>query len=122
MRVVAKLSIIAVVLAVGIVHLKASVKLQNRFAERTRILQDYQWLESNLGPLVPMEVVLRFGKDNELTPWEQMELVDSVESAIIQTTAVNATYSAATFRPPVSRGRGLRGQMQKKLVKTFQLP
>jgi len=45
-----------------------------------------------------------------------MELVESIESAIMQTTAVNATYSAATFRPPVSRGIGLRGQMQKKIV------
>ncbi len=105
-----------VALSIGITKLKASVKLQNRFAARTQILQDYNWLENNLGPLVPMEVVLRFGKENELSLWQQMELVAAVESGIERTTAVNATYSAATFRPPVSRGSGVVGKMRKKLV------
>lgn len=105
-----------VALSIGITRLKASVKLQNRFAAGTQILQDYNWLENNLGPLVPMEVVLRFGKENKLSLWQQMELVAAVETGIERTTAVNATYSAATFRPPVSRRSGLMGQMQKKLV------
>lgn len=105
-----------VALSIGITRLKASVKLQNRFAERTQILQDYDWLESNLGPLVPMEVVLRFEKDKQPPLWTQLNMVASVESAIEQTTAVNATYSAATFKPPVPKSKGLRGKMQKKLV------
>ena len=73
-------------------------------------------MEDNLGPLVPMEVVIRFRNDGDVSLWRQPEIVRSIESAIKQTTEVNATYSAATFRPPISRSRGLRGEMQKRLT------
>ena len=110
-------SLIALVaLAIGISQLKASVKIQNRFANKTQIIQDYHWLEENLGPLVPMEVVLRVPTTTELTEWEQMEIVYSVENALEQTTDVNATYSAATFRPPVPRRSGLRNKLQREVV------
>lgn len=105
-----------VALAIGGTRLKASVKIQNRFADRTTIIQNYQWLESKLGPLVPMEVVLRFEKTDDYTLWQQLELVKSIERALEQTTDINATYSAVTFRPTVPRGKGLRSLMQKRLI------
>ena len=40
--------------------LRSTVKLQYRFGSKSRILQDYRWLEKNLGPLVPLEIVVRF--------------------------------------------------------------
>ena len=55
--------IAVVVLALGTFRLKASVNLQNRFASRTKIIKDYQWLESKLGPLVPLEVEVKFGPE-----------------------------------------------------------
>lgn len=102
------------ILAVGIFRLGASVKIQNRFASRTKIISDYRWLEDNLGPLVPMEVVLRFDPESELTPWQQMQMVKSVERAIKQTTAVNATLSAATFEPQLPRGNRFRDKIKRE--------
>ena len=102
------------ILAVGIFRLGASVKIQNRFASRTKIISDYRWLEENLGPLVPMEVVLRFDPESELTPWEQMQFVKSVERAIKQTTAVNATLSAATFEPQLPRGNRFTDKFKRE--------
>ena len=105
------------VLAMGIFQLKASVKIQNRFASKTKIISDYQWLEENLGPLVPMEVVLRFNPENELTAWDQMQLVKSVEQAIKQTTAVNATLSAATFEPVLPEGNRFTDKFKRQTMK-----
>ena len=104
------------ILSVGVFRLKASVKIQNRFASRTRIISDYQWLEKNLGPLVPMEVVIHFDPESEMNPWDQMQLVKSVERAVKQTTAVNATLSAATFEPELPRGRNLGATFQRKAL------
>ncbi len=47
----------------GLPKIQPSVKLMNFFKQDTSIIRDYAWLEENLGPLVPMEVVVRF--DNE---------------------------------------------------------
>ena len=101
-------------LGTGIFNLRASVKLQNRFSAKAKIIQDYDWLESNLGPLVPMEIMLYFSPESDLPLWDQMQMVQSIERAVKQTTAVNATLSAATFEPPVSKGNRLSDVMRRK--------
>ena len=101
-------------LGTGILSLKASVKLQNRFSSKAKIIQDYLWLEANLGPLVPMEIMLYFSPESDLTEWQEMQMVQSIERAVKQTTAVNATWSAATFEPPTPRGRRLPDMIQRK--------
>lgn len=106
--------IAVIVLSVGIFKLKANVKLQNRFANRTKILSDYKWLESRLGPLVPMEVEIKVGSENQLDRWTQMEMIQSIERAVKQTTAVNATLSAATFKPYIPKGNSLTDRIGRR--------
>ncbi len=112
--VVVPVLICVAILSVGIFNLRASVKLQNRFHTRAKILQDYQWLEDNLGPLVPMEVVINFTPENHLTLWQKMQLVESVERAIKRTTAVNATLSVGTFRPYIPRGTSFTQKVDRR--------
>ncbi len=45
--------------ALGLFRLNTSVQLMNMFESDARIIQDYRWLETNLGHLVPMELVVR---------------------------------------------------------------
>ncbi|QDU78119.1 putative efflux pump membrane transporter TtgB [Bremerella volcania] len=45
--------------AFGLQYLKTSVQLLKMFDDDARIIQDYAWLEDNLGKLVPMELVVR---------------------------------------------------------------
>ena len=97
------------------IHLKASVKIQNRFHDRAKILQDYAWLETHLGPLVPMEVVLNFTPKNNLSLWNKMQMVKAVERAVRQTTEVNATLSVATFEPPVPRRGGFAREWKRRM-------
>ena len=46
----------------GLARLQATMELGDFFTEDTTIVQDHQWLEDTIGPLLPAEVVLRFGK------------------------------------------------------------
>lgn len=102
------------VLGVGVMNLTASVKLQNRFAPRAKILQDYEWLEENLGPLVPMEVVLNFTPENKLSLWQKMQMVKLIEHSIRRTTAVRAALSMATFEPYIPTGDGLSSRVDRR--------
>lgn len=101
-------------LATGVFQLGASVKLQNRFSERAKIISDYKWLETKLGSLVPMEVVLEFDEDNKFSNWQRMQVVKSVEQAIKQTTAISATLSVASFEPRMPRGSNFRDKLKRK--------
>ncbi len=90
---------VLVFLGSGVARLKATVNVQNRFAPSTKIIQDYTWLEQNLGPLVPMEVILRIPNEFSIDNWNRMHLVELMEKRIRKSDFVQASYSAATFRP-----------------------
>lgn len=49
--------------AYGILHVRTSVHLLKLFDKDAKILQDYRWLEDNLGKLVPMELVVCVNED-----------------------------------------------------------
>ncbi len=52
--------IVITAFAVGVVRVRTSIDLMKMFDSNSRILQDYRWLEQNVGRLVPMEIVIRF--------------------------------------------------------------
>lgn len=108
--------LILVVLSVGITWLQGSVDLKNRFSQRTKIIQDYHWLETHLGPLVPMEVVVRFGPENDLNLWQQMLIVEQLQRDLKRNPLISATFSAATFKPLFPRGNSLRTRMVRRLA------
>ncbi len=43
----------------GLTRVKTSIDLLNLFDEDARLLQDYRWFEAKLGPLIPLEIVLK---------------------------------------------------------------
>lgn len=119
----ASLIVLVTVLGSGVIawfakDLQASVKIQNRFARSTRIIEDYQWLEKSLGPLVPMEVVVRFPADHAADPWGRMKAVEYLETRLRKDPSVNASWSAATFRPPLRGGSGLVRETSERVLKT----
>ena len=96
--------------AVGLRDLKTSVQLLKLFDEDSRIIDDYQWLENNLGKLVPMEVVLRMPTDPavaDLDPLQRVEAVSRVRRVVHQSLGepglgvVGTATAADTFLPPL---------------------
>jgi uncharacterized protein len=53
--------------AFGLSKTRTSIDLLELFDSRARILQDYRWLEKNIGRLVPLEIVVRFNLDSQAT-------------------------------------------------------
>ena len=108
--------VMLLILSFGISFLKGSVNLQNRFSDRTKIIQDYAWLEANLGPLVPLEVVLGFDVASDISSWQQMLLVERLERDLIQDGIATASLSAATFKPKLSKSRSLTSRLKSEVT------
>jgi predicted RND superfamily exporter protein len=49
----------------GLTRMKTSVNLLKMFQQDSKIIRDYEWLEANLGQLVPMEIVIRVPKEDQ---------------------------------------------------------
>jgi len=86
--------------ALGLPRIHTSVKLMKFFSEDAPIVQDYAWLEKHLGPLVPMEVILRIDNSRcSLSFVDRMRLVERVAEAVKDLPPVGGVLSAASFVP-----------------------
>jgi hypothetical protein len=108
--------IVMAVAAVGIPRIRASVSIETLFTPASRVIRDYAWLEESIGPLVPVEVVLRFPDDSPLRPAERLDMVREVGEALSGMPAVSGVLSAATFLPDLDVGSGLRGQATRSIA------
>jgi len=84
--------------AYGVSKVETSVKLMRMFSDKAKIIRDYAWLEEHLGPLVPMEVVVRIDKSKcKLDMLDQLKLVAEVQRKIEGLREVGSTLAAPTF-------------------------
>ena len=89
----------------GLWQIKTSVKMMRFFSRDSEIVQHYTWLEKQLGPLVPMEVVIKFKNDEcQLKTYERMQYVDDVCQKLREKLPdeVGGVMSAATIAPSLS--------------------
>ncbi len=93
------------VMGVGLLKVRTSVRLPDMFLDGSSVIQHYRRLEAGIGPLVPVDVVLRFDAANCLTPLERLELAAEVAATIDETPSVDGVTSAATFVPEVQPPR-----------------
>ncbi|MFM8702826.1 MAG: efflux RND transporter permease subunit, partial [Planctomycetia bacterium] len=91
----------------GLTQVESSVQLMRLFSPKARIRQDYHWLEKHLGPLVPMEILVRV--DQETCPLnflERMELVGRIQKEIGVLDEVGSSLSTVTFGRSLDIGDG----------------
>ena len=123
----------------GLFRIRTSIDLLELFDSQARILKDYRWLETHLGKLVPMEIVLEFNHNSlaasapassqnteEVSPdeigklsfLERMETTLRVQEAIQKRFGegalgwVGRSLSAATFAPSLPTN----GSSTKKMI------
>ena len=95
-------TIILLAAAGGIIFTQTSVKTARFFPKNHKLVTDMQWLEDNIGPLVPIEVVIDFdGRINKLNMLERLELVAGVQYQLAAMEHVGGTISPATWAPAV---------------------
>ena len=68
------------VFAIGLPKIGASVQLLKMFDQKSVIIRDYKWMESNLGNLVPMELVVSVDSESLRAPLDELD--DHADSAI----------------------------------------
>lgn len=104
------LAIAMIVCGYGVTKCETSINLMRFFADSSKIRRDYAWLEQHLGPLVPMEVVVRFSPESDLNMLERMELIEHVHREVESLAEVGSAMSPATFVPELPRGAGFSAE------------
>ena len=111
--------IVMAVVGYGMTQVESSVQLMRLFSRKAQIRTDYAWLESHLGPLVPMEILVRIDEKCPLNFLERMELVDEIQREIGSLDAVGSSLSTVTFGRNLeggSAGEGLRARLARSTL------
>jgi predicted RND superfamily exporter protein len=104
------------VAAVGLPGIRTSVSIDTLFTPETRVIRDYRWLEEHIGPLVPVEVVLRFSETSGIRPAERLDMAREVGAALGQLPGVTGVVSAALFMPEAEPASGSLAAARKAVI------
>ncbi len=109
------LTAMMLVCGIGLTKINTSIKLTKLFSSDAAIIHDYQWLEEKLGPLVPMEVVVKIDNTRcKLSFLERMELIKRIQENMQDIPDIGSTMSAVTFAPSLEVKR--KGPLISKTV------
>ncbi len=128
---------VMIVAAIGLTKIETSVQLLKLFDHDADIINDYAWIEKNLGNLVPLEVILRVpaelcrggqndpeaGGQYRYTMAERVEIIRTIRDQLESLPSIGKSLSAADFVPQakasslrltqVARQAALNSQLEK---------
>ncbi|QDS95627.1 MMPL family protein [Roseimaritima multifibrata] len=110
-------ALVFIVSLLGMSHLRSSVKLESMFEEKSEIIQNYEWIEKHIGPLISVEVLLHFPDDDDTDPIQRAERVWKIHQAILSVEEVGGVYSALSFLPSIPPAGGLRNTMRRTAMR-----
>jgi len=86
----------------GVRYVQTEVSTRRFFADDSRLLKDFRWVQDRFGPMVPLEAVVVVNRhESEVDFLERMRLVRDIEREMLELEGVSAAVSAATFAPPL---------------------
>jgi hypothetical protein len=100
----------------GLPGIRTSVAIDTLFTPESRVIGDYLHLERTIGPLVPVEVVLRFADDSPIRPAERLDMVRAIGGVLADMPGVTGVLSAATFLPELPEASGTLGAARKAII------
>lgn len=100
----------------GVTGIRTSVGIDRLFPPDSRVIRDTAWIEQQVGPLGPVEIVLQFTNTAGLRAAERLDLVADVTAAMRQLPAVSRTVSAELFAPDETAAAATRRVARKAIV------
>ncbi len=106
----------AVIAGFGLASMKGSMQLNDMQRESSRIMQDHLWFQQNIGPLLPVEIVLRFDRNSPWSMGEKLAVVRRVEEAVRSMPGPTSTVSLAAFLPRSGTSWGMRSAVRRTVI------
>lgn len=99
----------ALTCSAGLQWFQTETKAIRYFPESSHVVQDYRFIEENIGGVIPIDIVIRFPKeiqaseDGDLLFADRQEIVRRVQQRLVERHSdISGAVSLATFRPQLS--------------------
>ncbi len=87
------------IVGLGLTRVTTNIDLLKLFDDKVRVRQDYAWLESNIGRLVPLEVVIEFPAEKQRSASETVDASQAARKLSYSGAARARVAHAADDRP-----------------------
>jgi predicted RND superfamily exporter protein len=101
----------------GLQYLSTSVDVMALLDDDVRVVRDSAWFQQNIGPLVPVEVIVRFPNDSEIDVIDRVKLISEVHAELHSVELLGGVVSVATFVPPIPRQSGMRATVGRSMLR-----
>ncbi len=82
-----------------------------------RVVRDSAWFQENIGPLGPVEVIVKFPNDNEIDVIDRVKLISEVHAELHRVEMLGGVVSVATFVPSIPRQSGMRATVGRSMLR-----
>lgn len=101
----------------GLQYLRTSVDIMVLLDDDVRVVRDSAWFQENIGPLVPVEVIVKFPNDNEIDVIDRVKLISEVHAELHRVEMLGGVVSVATFVPSIPRQSGMRATVGRSMLR-----
>jgi uncharacterized protein len=101
----------------GLQHIRTAVDIMALLDPDVPEVRDSVWFQENIGPLVPVDVVVRFPKDSGVDIIDRVRLASQIHAGLNRVESIGGTISAATFVPPIPKDGGVRAVVGRSVLR-----
>lgn len=93
--------VVTVACTYGLVYFQTETKVIRYFADTTRTVQDYNYIEDNLAGIIPVDVIVRFDRESQqqLKFLERRDLIRQIEEEMEKLPDISGALSLSDFLP-----------------------
>jgi predicted RND superfamily exporter protein len=92
----------------GLMYLKSSTRFNDMFPAGSPTVKDMAWIESHLGPIASVEVLLKFPAENEADEYDEVVWVDRIVNQLRKEPEIGGVLAGTTFLPKLPARNRLR--------------
>jgi hypothetical protein len=105
------------VMAIGVLKTTIAADQLDYFEKESRLIQDFAWFEKQIGPLVPIEVSIRFsGGTPQHKLIERVEVIRGIEQELRDLGSSVTVFSAASLAPDLPRADDVRSAVRRRIL------
>ena len=118
--VLATSAVMLIIGGIGTSRLETAVGLHDLFQSDAKVLRDYKWLEDQIGPLIPIEVVLEIPQDSESGLLPELRNVAILKKNLQSVESIDSVVSVLNFAPPIPSLRDSRSIREIAAARAYE--
>ncbi|QDT65764.1 efflux RND transporter permease subunit [Calycomorphotria hydatis] len=100
----------------GVPKLTTAGDVPSLFSEQHKVIRDHQWFEDHIGPVVPLDVIVRFPEESSPGLLREVMILNLISDEVATIEGCGGVISAATFAPPFDPDAGFGGPIAMRQI------